>query len=39
MRIVSVLPGATAIVCVLGLEDRMVGVTDECDYRPSLGTT
>jgi len=36
MPIVSVLPSATEIVCVLGLEDQMVGVTHECDYRPSL---
>ncbi|MFO0706934.1 MAG: cobalamin-binding protein [Nitrospira sp.] len=32
MRIVSLLPSATEIVCALGLEDRLVGVTHECDY-------
>jgi iron complex transport system substrate-binding protein len=32
MRIVSLLPSATEIVCALGLEDWLVGVTHECDY-------
>lgn len=32
MRIVSLLPSATEIVCGLGLEDQLVGVTHECDY-------
>lgn len=36
MRIVSLLPSATEIVCSLGLEDRLVGVTHECDYPPSV---
>lgn len=31
-RICSLLPSATEIVFVLGLEDRLVGVTHECDY-------
>jgi iron complex transport system substrate-binding protein len=31
-RIVSLLPSATEIVFALGLEDRLVGVTHECDY-------
>ena len=35
MRIVSLLPSATEMVCALGLEDCLVGVTHECDY-PSL---
>ena len=32
MRIVSLLPSATEIVCALGLEAQLVGVTHECDY-------
>lgn len=38
MRIVSLLPSATEIVCALGLEDRLVGVTHECDYPPGVRT-
>jgi iron complex transport system substrate-binding protein len=34
MRIVSLLPSATEIICALGLEDQLVGVTHECDYPP-----
>lgn len=33
-RICSLLPSATEIVCALGLGDRLVGVTHECDYPP-----
>jgi iron complex transport system substrate-binding protein len=36
MRIVSLLPSATEIVCALGLEGQLVGVTHECDYPPSV---
>jgi iron complex transport system substrate-binding protein len=32
MRIVSLLPSATEIVCALGLESSLVGVTHECDF-------
>jgi iron complex transport system substrate-binding protein len=32
MRIVSLLPSATEIVCALGLSRQLVGVTHECDY-------
>src|SRR5437762_1058971 len=32
VRIVSLLPSATEIVCALGLEEQLVGVTHECDY-------
>ena len=32
MKIVSLLPSATEIVCALGLQDSLVGVTHECDY-------
>lgn len=35
MRIVSLLPSATEIVCALGLEDDLVAVTHECDYPPA----
>ena len=34
MRIVSLLPSATEIVCALGLSESLVGVTHECDYPP-----
>ncbi len=33
-RIVSIAPAATEIVFALGLESRLVGVTDFCDYPP-----
>jgi iron complex transport system substrate-binding protein len=36
VRIVSLLPSATEIVCSLGLKDNLVGVTHECDYPPSV---
>lgn len=32
MRIVSLLPSTTEIVCALGLSDALVAVTHECDY-------
>jgi iron complex transport system substrate-binding protein len=32
MRIVSLLPSATEIICALGLVDQLVGVTHECDF-------
>ena len=38
MRIVSLLPSATEIVCALGLADELVGVTHECDYPPVART-
>lgn len=34
MKIVSLLPSATEIVCQLGLGDQLVGATHECDYPP-----
>ncbi len=37
MRIVSLLPSTTEIVCALGLEDALVGITHECDYPASVG--
>lgn len=35
-RIVSLLPSATEIVCALGLEDRLVGISHSCDYPASI---
>lgn len=36
LRIVSLLPSATEIVCRLGLRDALVGVTHECDHPPGV---
>jgi iron complex transport system substrate-binding protein len=36
MRIVSLLPSLTEIVCALGRGDELVGVTHECDYPPGV---
>ncbi|MDW8148263.1 MAG: ABC transporter substrate-binding protein [Roseiflexaceae bacterium] len=36
MRIVSLLPSATEIVCELELADMLVGVSHECDYPPDV---
>jgi iron complex transport system substrate-binding protein len=36
VRIVSLLPAATEILCALGLEGEIVGTTHECDYPPSM---
>ena len=38
MRIVSLLPSATEIVCALGLDEELVGVTFECDHPASVRT-
>jgi iron complex transport system substrate-binding protein len=35
-RIASLLPGATEIVCALGLAERLVGVSHECDHPPPV---
>jgi iron complex transport system substrate-binding protein len=37
MRIVSLLPSATEILCALGLADQIVGISHKCDY-PSYVT-
>lgn len=36
MKIVSLLPSATELVCGLGLRDQLVGVSHECDYPRSV---
>ncbi len=36
MRIVSLLPSATEIVCALGLGESLVGVSHECDWPPEI---
>lgn len=35
-RIVSLLPSSTEIICALGLEDHIVGISHECDYPASI---
>src|SRR5271165_1309297 len=36
MRIVSLLPSLTELVCSLGKSGELVGVTHECDYPPCV---
>ncbi|WP_218082418.1 cobalamin-binding protein [Anthocerotibacter panamensis] len=36
-RLVSLLPSLTEVLCALGLEDQLVGVTHECDYPAGVG--
>lgn len=36
MRIVSLLPSTTEIVCALNLENDLVGITHECDYPAAI---
>ncbi|MDQ3713374.1 MAG: cobalamin-binding protein [Acidobacteriota bacterium] len=36
LKIASLLPSATEIVCALGLEKNLVGITHECDYPASV---
>jgi len=35
-RIISLLPAATEIVCTLGLQDKLVGRSHECDFPASV---
>ena len=36
LRINSLLPSATEIVCALGAENDLVGISHECDFPPSI---
>lgn len=36
MRIVSLLPSATEMVCALGLIEGLVGISHDCDYPPEI---
>lgn len=36
LRIVSFLPAATEMVALLGLEDKLVGTSHECNFPPSI---
>jgi iron complex transport system substrate-binding protein len=38
LRLISFLPAATEMVFVLGLGDRLVGVSDECDFPAAAKT-
>ena len=37
-RIISLIASSTEIVCALGFEDQLVGISHECDYPPSVKT-
>ncbi len=36
MKIVSLIPAATEIVCLLGFQDSLIGISHECDFPPDL---
>lgn len=36
LRLVSLLPSATEMVCALGLTDQLLGITHCCDYPPEI---
>jgi iron complex transport system substrate-binding protein len=37
VRIASLLPSATEVVCAVGARQQLVGVSHECDYPPGIG--
>ncbi len=36
MRVASLLPAATEIICAIGAGDQLVGISHECDWPPDL---
>ena len=38
MRVVSLLPSATEIICALGAGSELVGIFHECDHPPEVVT-
>jgi len=36
LKIASLLPSVTEILCALGLQENIVGITHECDFPPSI---
>jgi iron complex transport system substrate-binding protein len=36
IRIASLLPSSTEIICALGLEENLIGITHECDFPASI---
>ncbi len=38
IRIVSLLPAATETICAIGMRDRLVGRSHECDFPPGIET-
>ena len=37
LRVASLLPSTTEMVCALGLEHALVGISHECDFPPGVG--